>query len=534
MTDYLLMIDAALDREDTLAAARLAEQALAEQRTDGILYNLVAWLREEEGQFAEAETLLRTALDRSPIDPTLQLGLGVVLRKQGELKAAVNCFEQAIRTDPDWAAPWFERGQTFEKGGVLADAGKDYEKAISLEPDNAPALAALASLHARQGRPDLARALAEHARKIEPGNLLAGNALAISAIEAKDYVGAIAQLEPLAALDAGPRDTMVNTLTLLGDALEGAGRFDDAYAAYVRAQAMFHTFHSSRVATDAESSFDFLNRIEQAQAVASPRPDKTKSTAGISQAKEHIFLTGYPRSGTTLAENILASLPGAIAIEERPTLRKADKELLSRPDGLELLEAMPEVARDAFRRDYWIQAERAAGQPLADSVFVDMDPFKGPRLPIIAELFPAAKVIITRRDPRDVVWSCFHTSFAFNAGTLAFATLESTARHYAASWTIIEAALARYPIDWFELRYEQLVRDFDATTREMCGFLQMPWSEDLRAFDRTAVRRGVTTASATQVRLGLYDGSGGWRRYERYLAEIAPILDPWVKLFGYE
>ena len=534
MTDHLQTIDAALDRGDTMAAAQIAERALAANHADGILYNLVAWLREEQGRFAEAEALLRTALERTPDDPTLQLGLGVVLRKQGQLKAAVKCFEQAIRLDEGWAAPWFERGQTFEKGGALADAGRDYEHAIKLEPDNAPVLAALASLHARQGRPELARPLAKQALALEPGNLLACNALAIVAIEARDHAAAISLLEPLVLLDAGPRDTMVNTLTLFGDALEGVGRYDDAYAAYAGAQAMFRGYHAARVAPEAETSVDFLERVRRALQDAGPRTDLARAAASESPVAQHIFLTGYPRSGTTLAENILASLPDAIAIEERPTLSKADKEILSRPDGLKLLGHMPKVARDAFRNDYWRHAERAAGRTLGGSLFVDMDPFKGARLPVIAELFPAAKVIITRRDPRDVVWSCFHTSFAFNAGTLAFTTLENTARHYAASWTVIEAALDRYPIDWFELRYEHLVRDFDATTQAMCAFLEVPWSEDVRAFDRTAQRRGVSTASASQVRQGLYDGSGGWRRYDRYLAEVAPILDPWIKRFGYD
>jgi len=533
MSQILQQIDSALDKGDTLAAAKLAEGALASGQSDGILYNLVAWLREEEGDFAEAEAMLRTALSRAPNDATLHLGLGVVLRKQGSLKAAVACFEQTIRIDPQWSAPWFERGQTFEKGGVMADAGKDYEQALRLDADNAAALAALASLHARQGRADLARPLAEQARKLEPDNLLAANALAITAIEQRDHAAAIALLEPLVTLQSGPQDTMVNSLTLLGDAYEGGGRYDDAHDAYVRAQDLFKAFHGARVSADSESSLEFLARVRGSLESSGPHEAATGIAAAGPGVSRHVFLTGYPRSGTTLAENILATLPGAIAIEERPTLAKADKELLSRGDGLDLLGQMPQSVRDVFRSDYWLQAERAAGRPLKDALFVDMDPFKGPRLPVIAELFPEAKVIITRRDPRDVVWSCFHTSFAFNAGTLSFSSLENTARHYAASWSITEAALERYPLDWFELRYEALVRDFDVTTQALCRFLDVPWSEDLRTFDRTAERRGVTTASATQVRQGLYDGSGGWRRYEKYLEPVMPILAPWIERFGY-
>ena len=73
MSQVLQQIDSALDKGDTLAAAKLAEGALASGQSDGILYNLVAWLREEEGSFAEAETMLRTALACTPDDATLHL-----------------------------------------------------------------------------------------------------------------------------------------------------------------------------------------------------------------------------------------------------------------------------------------------------------------------------------------------------------------------------------------------------------------------------------------------------------------------------
>jgi hypothetical protein len=63
----------------------------------------------------------------------------------------------------------------------------------------------------------------------------------------------------------------------------------------------------------------------------------------------------------------------------------------------------------------------------------------------------------------------------------------------------------------------------------LCDFLGLEWTDDLRRFDRTARRRGVSTASVTQVRRGLYDGSGQWRPYERYLEPVLPILKPWIE-----
>jgi len=148
-------------------------------------------------------------------------------------------------------------------------------------------------------------------------------------------------------------------------------------------------------------------------------------------------------------------------------------------------------------------------------------------------MFPAARVVIMRRDPRDVVWSCFKTPFAPTTGTMEFTTLERAARHYDALMRLIALALDRLPLNVFQLDYHDLVRDFDATTQVLCSFTGIPWSEAVRRFDKTATTRGVSTASAGQVRKKLYDGSGQWLPYARQLEPVMPILQPWIERFGY-
>ena len=138
-----------------------------------------------------------------------------------------------------------------------------------------------------------------------------------------------------------------------------------------------------------------------------------------------------------------------------------------------------------------------------------------------------------RRDPRDVVWSCFKTNFVANAQALEFTTLERAATHYDAVMRMTELCLDRLPLNVQIVRYESLVGDFDATTQALCDSIGVRWTENLRTFDRTAQRRGVTTASASQVRRGLYDGSGQWRPFAEAMAPVLPILAPWVERFGY-
>lgn len=524
----------ALDHGDMKTAATLAGQAFARGMREALLYNLIAWEQEEAGQFTAAEATLRDGLVHHADDPSLHLALGIVLRHQGKLKAAVDAFEQAIALDAAYAAAWIERGATFERGGAAADAAEDYRRALAIEPDNAAALAGLATIQARLGQHADAEASARKALLFDPDNLPAHVALAQVALEGRRYQDVVDLLAPVARREDDQREALIAVRTLLGDGYQGLGRFDEAYRSFEAAQKQFRAIHTERIEGEWQNPLTRLANIDRAFAKSDKALWKTIEPAAPSPPATHVILTGFPRSGTTLVENILASLPNAVAVEERPTLAEVERRYLNDEDGLTQLAGADPQTLSALRADYWERAERAAGESLNGKLFIDMDPFKGSRLPAIAKLFPHAKIVLMRRDPRDVVWSCFRTNFAFNGGTIGFTSLESTARQYDLAWRIAEAALAELPIDWFELRYDALIGDFDGTTRALCDFLGVEWDPKLRAFADTAQRRGVSTASATQVRRGLYNGSGGWRRYADQLRTVELILTPWIERFGFE
>ena len=247
---------------------------------------------------------------------------------------------------------------------------------------------------------------------------------------------------------------------------------------------------------------------------------------GEGHAARHVFLLGFPRSGTTLVEQILGTIDGVITIEEEPTLALAATRYFS-PAGIVRLNAITSAELAELREDYWARVATASAD-VAGKTFIDMDPFKAPSLPLIARLFPKAKIVLVRRDPRDVVWSCFRHTFAFSPIALELTTLERTARYYDAVMTLTAACREAFALAVHEVRYEALVRDFDATTQALCGFLGLPWSEGLRDFAARARAAPVKTASAEQVRRPLYDGSGQWERYADKLAPVIPILERWI------
>ena len=523
-------IDAALNIGDMNTASRLAQAMLAAGLHDPMLFNLAAWACEEAGDFAQAHTLLREALTLAPNDPLIHLSIGAVMRKEGRLDEAFATFARVAPAVGDNPAYWLERGYAYEAVGSHEAAAADFQRAAELDHNGAPPIAALAQVFSRMGQLGEARMAANRALAIDPQNPTAIIALARCDYEDGVFVNARTALQQLVARDAVHIADQVIALGLLGDVHDKLDARDEAFAAYSAANARFSEQHAAHFGP---------NRVEPPQSAfiasiadAVDAIDPTLWKSSRSSGHSHAFLLGYPRSGTTLVENILASVEGVEALEEKPTLVKAAQDFLQGDGGLARFAGLDEDALTPFVAAYWAQVRRFGVQSVS-ALFVDMDPLKGIMLPLIAKLFPHAKIIVMRRDPRDVVWSCFRTNFALSAAAMEFTTLESTARHYDALMRMMERCFAVLPLQVHELRYDALVEDFDATTQTLCNFLGLEWSPDMRDFNKTAQRRGVATASAAQVRRALYDGTRQWERYKAQMEGVLNILQPWVERFGF-
>jgi hypothetical protein len=261
-----------------------------------------------------------------------------------------------------------------------------------------------------------------------------------------------------------------------------------------------------------------------------PRADPPRKAA---DPREHVFLLGFMRSGTTLLEQVLASHPDVVAMDEHDFLRDANEAFLTSTAGIERLADLADDEAEEWRGRYW-KSIREMGIEPADKVFIDKLPFNTVKLPIIARLFPRARILFCLRDPRDVVFSSFRRPFEVNATIFEFLTLEDGARFYSAIMRLAGIYRSKLPLAWHEHRYETMVENFKETVSAVCDFLGIGWTEAMHAFSETAKSADIRNPSAAQVRQPLYsEGIGQWRRYRDQIAPVAPILAPWIGEFGY-
>jgi len=274
-----------------------------------------------------------------------------------------------------------------------------------------------------------------------------------------------------------------------------------------------------------------LSDFEETTSADWKRPPASGPDGG---ARGHAVLMGFPRSGTTLLEQVLETHPDIVTLDERPLLLDAEVEFVARPGGMKRLAEVIPAFLEPFQDSYWRKVREFGADPTG-SVFVQKHPLATARLPLVAKMFPYAKIIFAIRDPRDVVFSCFRRSFNMNAAMYEFNTIEGAARYYDAVMSAGEIYLERLPLDVCRVKYEDLVADFDGVAQDVCGFLNVEWSEDLRNFARTVGERRIATPSSVQIARGLYtEGVGQWRPYEFALKGVMPILRRWVETFGYD
>jgi tetratricopeptide (TPR) repeat protein len=523
---------------DLAAAAALSEATIDRGKGDAYDFAIAALGRSARGDYRSADMMFQHALALEPGNPSTLTSLAIHYRNQNRSRDAVLACDDAIRSVPDYPDAWIERGAILAAGGSNEAARASFARATEIAPQYPAAHAGLAALAAREGDADAARRYAATALSLDPANAVATNALASAELSSGNLEQACTLLEPLLARLDEPSIERSLALSLMGDILHRQHDPDAAFEYYAASKADFAAINAG-AAADVLDNRSFVSAI--AKGLAATASSNWKSTPGTqppNAANRHLFLIGYPRSGTTLVENILASIPGVSALEERPTLATTDREYIAGSQseiiaGIQSFSQLDGDGLDQHRKAYWDNVV-VSGVPANTPCFVDMDPLKGTRLPFIARLFPEARILVMRRDPRDVVWSCFRTSFAMSSGTIEYTTLERAARHYDALMRLTELAIERLPLDVHFVQYHRLVQAFDAETKAMCEFAGLEWTEAVRDFGRTATRRGVSTASAGQVNRGLYDGTRQWEPYAPYLAPVLPILRPWIEKFGYD
>jgi tetratricopeptide (TPR) repeat protein len=533
-TPYLDEALAAAAARDYERAGEIARSAIANGVVHPVLLNLRSYWHEQNGRLGAALADLEHARVLCPGDATILNAVGLCYEKLGRMREALEAFRSATSADPGFGAAHINLGRLYETVGLPRQARASYTTALGLGQNVQFNMAALA---AREADWERARVHAGQALLIDPGLAAAEYVLAEAEIGEKDFAAAAGRLERILGYASLTKTDRATALCLLGDAYDGMDRTDEAFSAYAAGNAALRECHASRFANPSvETMRDFVERLNsyfESLGDTDWAPAESAAAGNEEAAASHVFLVGFPRSGTSLVEAVLARHSDVVTTQEQDGLTEGVADLLATRAGLERLGALRGGGLAKYRRSYW---RRLADSGIAarGKLLVDKQPYNSIALPLIAKLFPEAKILFGIRDPRDVVFSCFRRRFLMNASNFQLLDLADAARFYDSVMRLAGCYRTRIPLRLHEVRHESLVEAFEPRMREICEFVGLLWNPGMADFADGPQDRPLLTPSNRQLGQGLTaSGIGHWRKYRACLTPILPVVQPWVEAFGY-
>jgi tetratricopeptide (TPR) repeat protein len=510
----------------------LAEAALARGVEHPLLLNVAAFKLEQSGREQEALKLLERAVQIAPNDLGSRNALGLCLLKLERAVDALEQFEILVNAAPSLPYVHTSRGNALLAVGAVTEAEASYQRALAIDDRQFVAMAGLAHIASSRGAYPEARAWAEKALALQAGFPDAVVSLAAAELGERQPARAEAQIRALLRDERLTDRERAYANGQLGDILDASDRPAEAFAAYAQCNRELQRLYAGRYDSALEYARSLTRFFERAN-----REDwntRTPPRADPSGARGHVFLLGFPRSGTTLLEVILEGHPEVVSLEENESLIDSVNQFMRRPEDLERLARATPQELDKWRAAYWRLVADAGIQP-AGKTFVDKHPLNTLKLPLIARLFPDAKILFACRDPRDIVLSCFRHRFRMSAPIYELLSIEGAARYYEAVMQFALRSMSICTLDTLLVRHEDVVTGFAREMTRICQYLKIEWVPAMGDFALRTKDRAVLTPSTAQLVRGLStEGVGQWRRYATQLAPVREILEPWVKRFYYD
>jgi tetratricopeptide (TPR) repeat protein len=489
--------------------------------------------------YAAARIHLDILMRVDPDDPELRYRLAEVLFNLRENAAMEKEYRGLIARAPGDTSLRLDLAKKFQAIGQNDDAMTEYEEALALEPGNIKALSCMALVEEGRHRLEESERRAQAGLALQPDDGLLH--LVMARIRRRqgrldEALDLLQRIEPGKLHPAIQPDPWFET----GMVLDKQKRCDEAFDAFRRA----NDSDRARLAGRADeplysiehhrARFDALKCFFTRAQLAALAPCQPPAPG-----PEPVFIVGFPRSGTTLTEQMLAAHPAIHAGGELPGMKLIEEFAASQL--LESRQPYPPCLAEAAApgkhnalcrlRDYYLHIASESRAMVPDKRhFTDKMPLNETHLGLIWLLFPQSPVIHVVRHPLDVLFSCY--SNRLTHGDNVALSLETLAFHYAETWKLVEHYLAEMDLKYTRLRYEDLIQRPEEEMRRLLEFVGEPW--DPRCLDFHNSGRVARTASYAQVSQPLYRTSQErWRPYRKHLESVIPALKPLIEQLGY-
>lgn len=483
-----------LSKRELDPAEEVLRRALATgSRTPEVLGNLAGVLL-SKGEGDEALELCREAVELAPNSPDTHYNLGKALQDLDKWQEAIASYNKAVSIKPEWLDLYGGLAALYEKTHDFENAESAVNKALNIDPEYPQALYIKAMLLRRNG-------------KIK---------------------------EAIEILEAVP-----NTGSSLNISINfELGRLFDI--GHNSEQALHYFSIANKAIYDGEDNADeikqqALTMIDQLdEMVESDKMISLLSQQATTDIAAPIFLVGFPRSGTTLLDQILDSHSKLQVMEEKPALRVVRSIVEELPEGYPYAMAnLPSDKINELRSEYF-KAVDSCIEREPNTLLVDKLPLNMVHMPLIKLLFPNAKILFAMRHPCDVILSNFMQHFSINMAMANFFKLDDAVLYYGRTMSLWNKYTNKLSIDNHVVKYESIVDNFTEEVTSLLEFLGLDWDEGVENHNKHAKKRVIKTPSYQSVVEPIYSHAKyRWERYAKQLEPYCKELKPFVERFDY-
>jgi len=487
-------------------------------------------------RFDEALDLFEIAVRKYPQNLVALVDASRALGARFEISRAEPMLDRLMRLGKHNPELMHLAGQSYRMIFRPEKAIQCFEQVLGMTSRIPDAQLELAVLYERRHRVAEAFSLIEDCLRAAPDYLEAELFKGRLLRRMNDQAGAEAVFRKLAANDRAHPQVRAQAWTELAKKLDQEGNYDGAMRLMLNCKELL-MLNEAPLRQESEALQRHLSSLAESLTPAHFQRWAEEGKAFPNQ--KQAVLTSFPRSGTTLLEQVLDSHPGLVSSDEREAFGRDIFPALWRSEKTPLptAEALDEIPRDrlaAQRGRYFAYMAAALNEPIGNRMHLDKNPTMTLLLPGMLRLFPETRLLIALRDPRDVVISCFMQYLPLNTNSVCFLTLERTARRYAHDMAIWQKFRQILCSPWLEVRYEHTVVAMEREARRALEFLGLPWEPKVLDYRERLRQKAVASPTYEAVSQPLHTRAiGRWKHYQKYLEPSLPALQPLIDAFGY-
>ena len=472
-------------------------------------YNLLALSYREKNNLFFSEKILLEANKINPNDQSVIVNLGATYRSLFEFEKSEKYFQQALLHNSKNINALVNYANLKRETNKFSEAIKLYNEAYELDNNNEIILINLAGVYQIIGKFEISKELLEKLLNINPKNILAHKMLSImKRYEIKDkHQGEMLSLLKENSFTEYERATLYFAIS---KSYEDQKNYKKSSDFFIKANSIQKIIHKNYSIKNEIKLFEKIKKIFK----------KTifKKYTNFSANKELIFIVGLPRSGTTLAHQILAAHSKVYGADEMVILDTFLQKNMKENNDINfnsLFENYNKTNEDKLKKIVENFFSKISYLKTNKNIILDKNPLNFQWLGFIKILFPSSKIIHCTRNLNDTALSLYKNAFEINS--IVWSNDENDIAKYISIYIdLMKFWEEKLPKFIYNLNYEKLIEYKEKEIQELLKFCNLDWEDDCLNFSKK--QNPIKTVSVTQARNAIYNTSlKGYKKYEDYL-----------------